>query len=174
LIAPSFPCGLNEYKGESPEWHAEDSEKMTASPIGIDISKNHLDAYRMSDGASRRFANDKAGHKVLIKWLSQTPVERVVFEPTGPYRRAFEQARGERASLLPRATRVRPAVSPKPPESSASTDRLDAALLARMGAVLAIEPRFARAPALAKLRELHSARQALIKTASPLRIAPKL
>ena len=42
------------------------AEKMTASTIGIDISKDHLDAYRMDDGASRRFANAKAGHKALI------------------------------------------------------------------------------------------------------------
>jgi transposase len=57
---------------------------MTASTIGIDISKDHLDAYRREDGASRRFANDKAGHKALIKWLSQRPVERVAFEPIKP------------------------------------------------------------------------------------------
>lgn len=34
---------------------------MTNDP-GVDISKDHLDAHRMRDGASRRFANDHAGH----------------------------------------------------------------------------------------------------------------
>jgi transposase len=45
----------------------------------------------------------------------------------------------------------------------AKTDRLDAALLARMGALLAIEPRPARSKALAELKELHIAREALVK-----------
>jgi len=39
---------------------------MTNDTIGIDISKDHLDAHRMRDGARRRFANDKAGHGALI------------------------------------------------------------------------------------------------------------
>ena len=65
---------------------------MTASPIGIDSSKDHLDAYRIGDGASRRFASAKAGHRA--QWHSQPPIERGVFEPTGPYHRAFEIALG--------------------------------------------------------------------------------
>ncbi|EIM75852.1 transposase IS111A/IS1328/IS1533, partial [Nitratireductor aquibiodomus RA22] len=34
---------------------------MTNDTIGVDISKDHLDAHRMSDGKSQRFDNDKAG-----------------------------------------------------------------------------------------------------------------
>jgi transposase len=66
-------------------------EKMNPSTIGVDISKDTLDAFRLRDGASRRFANDKAGHKALIKWIGKEEV-RVVFEPTGAYHRSFEQA----------------------------------------------------------------------------------
>jgi hypothetical protein len=33
-------------------------------------SKDHLDAHWLADGATRRFANDKRGHKALIKWLA--------------------------------------------------------------------------------------------------------
>ncbi len=58
------------------------------------MSKDHLDAQRLADGASHRFANDKCGRKAFVKWFAQTPVERVVFEPTGPYHRAFERALG--------------------------------------------------------------------------------
>ena len=42
---------------------------MTNDTIGVDISKDHLDAHRMHDGASRRFANDKAGHTAFVNWL---------------------------------------------------------------------------------------------------------
>jgi transposase len=40
---------------------------MKQNTIGVDVSKDHLDAHRLADGASRRFANDKSGHKALIK-----------------------------------------------------------------------------------------------------------
>ena len=45
----------------------------------------------------------------------------------------------------------------------AKTDRLDAAMLARMGALLELEARPARSNALLELKELHSARDALVK-----------
>ena len=67
---------------------------MNNDTIGVDVSKDHLDAHRLADGASRRFANDKCARKAFVKWFAQTPVQRVVFEPTGPYHRAFERALG--------------------------------------------------------------------------------
>jgi hypothetical protein len=67
---------------------------MKSDTIGVDVSKDHLDAHRLADGAARRFANDKGGHKALIKWLAETPANRVVFEPTGPYHRGVERALG--------------------------------------------------------------------------------
>jgi transposase len=70
------------------------AEKMKDDTIGVDVSKDHLDAHRLADGAARRFANTKGGHKALIEWLAQTPLYRVVLEPTGPYHGAFERALG--------------------------------------------------------------------------------
>ena len=65
---------------------------MTERTIGIDISKLHLDAYRMEDQTAKRFENSRRGLQALFKWLGTTPVARIVFEPTGPYHRAFEKA----------------------------------------------------------------------------------
>ena len=65
---------------------------MTEHTLGIDISKSHLDAYRLEDEAPARFENSQRGLKALIKWLGATPVARVVYEPTGPYHRAFDSA----------------------------------------------------------------------------------
>jgi len=135
---------------------------MTLSTIGIDISKETLDVHRMSDGASRRFSNDKAGHKALIVWIGGDR-RAVVFEPTGPYHRAFEHALAKAGLPL---VKVNPRQARRFAEATgklAKTDRLDAALLARMGALLAIEPRPARSKALAELKELHIAREALVK-----------
>ena len=139
------------------------AEKMKNDTIGVDVSKDHLDAYRLADGASRRFVNDTSGRKALLKWLAEKPVERVVFEPTGPYHRAFESALG--AAGVPFA-KVNPRQARRFAEATgklAKTDRLDAAMLARMGALLELEARPARSNALLELKELHIARDALVK-----------
>lgn len=73
---------------------------MTEHAIGVDISKSHLDAFRLEDGAAQRFENAAAGIGALNKWLGKTPVARIVFEPTGPYHKAFEAALGESFPLV--------------------------------------------------------------------------
>ena len=106
------------------------AEKMNTDTIGVDVSKDHLDADGLADGAGRRFANDKCGRKAFVKWFAQTPVQRVVFEPTGPYHRAFERALG--AAGVP-FVKVNPRQARRFAEAIAKlskTDRLDAAMLA--------------------------------------------
>jgi transposase len=135
---------------------------MNPSTIGIDISKDALDVYRMRDGASRRFTNDKAGHKALIAWIGKEKTH-LVFEPTGPYHRQLEQALAKAGLAM---VKVNPRHARRFAEATgqlAKTDRLDAALLARMGAVLDLQPRPAPSQNLAELKELHIARQALVK-----------
>ena len=110
------------------------AEKMQNDTIGVDVSKDHLDAHRLADGASRRFANDKCGRKAFVKGFAQTPVQRVVFEPTGPYHRAFERALG--AAGVP-FVKVNPRQARRFAEAIgalAKTDAVDAGLLARFGA----------------------------------------
>jgi len=41
---------------------------MMDDSIGIDVSKDHLDVHRLSDGAASRFANTAAGFRALAKW----------------------------------------------------------------------------------------------------------
>src|SRR5277367_2578770 len=62
-----------------------------------------------------------------------------------------------------RSIRVRRAVSPRRPASWRRPDRLDAALLARMGALLELQARPARSEVLFELKELYIAREALVK-----------
>lgn len=62
---------------------------MTEHTIGIDISKTHFDAFRLEDEAAKRFGNSPRGIGALIKCLDTAPIARIVFEPTGPYHRAF-------------------------------------------------------------------------------------
>ncbi len=139
------------------------AEKMNNDTIGVDVSKDHLDAHRLADGAARRFANDRGGHKALIKWLAQTPRYRVVFEPTGPYHRAVERALGIAGVPF---VKVNPRQARRFAEATgklAKTDRLDAAILTRMGALLELQARPARSEILFELKELYVAREALVK-----------
>ncbi len=73
---------------------------MTNDSIGVDISKDSLDVHRLSDGATARFSNDPDGFRALAGWLSKTQFTRIVFEPTGPYHRAFEAALAARFPLV--------------------------------------------------------------------------
>ncbi|MBB4197503.1 transposase [Rhodoblastus sphagnicola] len=89
-------------------------------------------------------------------------MQRVVFEPTGPYHRALERALG--AAGVPFA-KVNPRQARRFAEATgklAKTDSLDAAMLARMGALLELETRPARSEILLELKELHLAREALV------------
>jgi len=60
--------------------------------IGIDISKDTLDAHRLATGESQQFANTPAGLRALRRWIAAAPPGLVVYEATGPYHRAFERA----------------------------------------------------------------------------------
>lgn len=142
--------------------------------IGVDISKDHLDVCRWPDGATRRFANDRRGHRALLAWLGEAEVVRVVYEPTGPYHRGVERALA--GAGLPLA-KVNPRQARRFAEATgklAKTDRADAAMLARMGALLEPEPRPVASEVLEKLRELHLARRALVKDRTAARNRQKL
>jgi transposase len=136
---------------------------MNDSTIGVDISKDFLDAHRLTDGASRRFSNDKAGHRIFLRWYAERPTERVVFEPTGPYHRLFERALGLAGVAF---AKVNPRQARRFAEATgklAKTDRLDAAMLARMGAWLQLPTRPPRSEIVLELKDLHLAREALVK-----------
>ena len=51
--------------------------------IGIDISKDTLDAWRLPDNQHIHVTNDKAGHRSLVRWIGRQDVPLVVFEAIG-------------------------------------------------------------------------------------------
>jgi transposase len=138
-------------------------EKMTNSTIGIDVSKDHLDAHRLPDGAAKQFSNDAAGHKTLIRWIKVIPTDRIVFEATGLYSRAMELALT--SAGLP-AIKVNPRQARRFAEAIGTlpkTDAVDAAMLARMGKALELSPRPTQSRNILYLKELLLARRSLIK-----------
>lgn len=138
-------------------------EKMTEITIGVDISKDHLDAHRLPDGAESRFTNDKAGIKALVEWIGPAAPDRIIYEPTGAYHRLFERQLGQAGLVL---VKINPRQARRFAEALgklAKTDRADAAMLARLGMALKPQARPLASEIISQLRSLELAREALIK-----------
>src|ERR1700758_5691127 len=130
--------------------------------IGIDISKETVVAYRLPDNQSIQVANDRAGQKTLVRWIGKQNGSLVVFEATGAYHRCLEAAL---APMVPFA-KVNPRQARRFAEATgrlAKTDRVDAIMLAKMGAVLGLKADQPKSEVLHILRELMTARRALMK-----------
>jgi transposase len=131
--------------------------------IRIDISKDTLDAYWLSQRQPKQFANSTTGLRALIRWIRQAEASLVVFEATGVYHRLLET--GLATHGIPFA-RVNPRQARRFAGGTgqlAKTDRVDAAILARMGSLLELEADQPRSQTQHDLKQLATARQALIK-----------
>ena len=109
-----------------------------AQAVGVNISKDMLDVHLHPAGLARRFVNTPKGRRALIAWLAEVTVTRVAFEPTGADHHDFERHLAEAGLPLckinPRQTgRFAGAIG-----RQAKTDVVDAAMLARLAAM--IEP----------------------------------
>ncbi len=131
--------------------------------IGIDISKETLDVYRLADNQHIQVANDKVGHKTLFRWIGKHDLPLVVFEATGAYHRNLEAALATSDTAF---AKVNPRQARRFAEATgrmAKTDRVDATMLAKMGAVLELKGDKPKSKTLHMLRELITARRALMK-----------
>jgi transposase len=131
--------------------------------IGIDISKDTLDAHLHPAGIARQFRNDRQGQAQLIAWASHHQPTRIIFEATGRYHRALELALGKAG--LP-AVKINPLQVRRFAEATGrrvKTDPIDAATLARFGAILRPEIPPAKDETIDMLAELLTARRGLVK-----------
>ena len=109
---------------------------MTNHTIGVDISKDHLDAFLLPEGTVQRFTNDRAGLRAFCKWLAPLSVERIVYEPTGAYHRAFEDTLAVAGLALAKVNPLQARRFAQACGTRAKTDKVDARMLAAMGAAL--------------------------------------
>jgi transposase len=133
--------------------------------IGIDISKDHLDVHVHPEGGLQQFTNNSAGHARLIAWIAPKQPARIIFEATGTYHRALQQALTK--ADLP-GVKINPWQARRFAEATGrrvKTDPVDAAMLARFGATLQPDIPPARDPTIDNLAELQAARRALTKIA---------
>ena len=134
-----------------------------AQSVGVDISKDTLDVHLHPAGLARRFANTARGCRALIAWLAEVTVMRLAFEPTGAYHRGFERQMAEAGFPL---CKINPRQARRFAEAigrQAKTDAVDAAMLARLAALLEPPIRPVISAGLDEMKELHVARRALVK-----------
>lgn len=133
---------------------------MTQSTVGVDISKDWLDAHRLTDGAARRFANTPSGRRSLLAFAGDAAI---AFEPSGAYHKALEQ---DLAAASAPAIKINPFQVRRFAEAAgtrAKTDPIDARVLARMASALDLEQTPPASENMLVLKELRVARQALVK-----------
>jgi transposase len=103
------------------------------------ISKDTLDVYWLSKCKHKQFSNTKLGLSALIRWIRQTKALLIVFEATGVYHRLLETCLAKHNIPF---VRVNPRQARRFCEGTgqlAKTDRVDAKMLAKMGALLELE-----------------------------------
>ncbi|MBW7056087.1 transposase [Paracoccus bogoriensis] len=130
--------------------------------IGIDISRDTFDIHRLSDRRHERFGSDKAGLAALRRGIGKTPV-RIVHEATGRYHRDLEAVLSAAGHDLVKVNPTRARRFAQAISQGAKTDRVDAAMPARTGAVPELDANPVRSETMHEIRELHIARLALNK-----------
>ena len=131
--------------------------------VGIDISKDWLDAFAAPEGRASRFPNDSAGFRKLIAWIG-SGIDRIAYEPTGAFHRDFEDT-------LLKAGLPLYAINPFQVRSfarsigrRAKTDAVDARMLAIMASAIEdLRPTEARSEGQRDLAELQLIRDALVR-----------
>lgn len=135
---------------------------MSENTIGIDVSKDHLDAHALPAGTALRVPNTARGIAQLLRWIGAEPVARIVYEPTNRYHRALEARLA--AVGLPLAP-VNPLKARRFAQAlglQAKTDKIDARMLAEMGLRLTPGLQVPSPKNLQHLRGLVAARRALV------------
>ena len=131
--------------------------------VGIDISKDWLDAFAAPEGRVSRFPNNSAGFRKLIVWIG-SGIDRIAYEPTGAFHRDFEDT-------LLKAGLPLYAINPFQVRSfarsigrRAKTDAVDARMLAIMASAIEdLRPTEARSEGQRELAELQQIRDALVR-----------
>ena len=121
--------------------------------IGIYISKETLDAFWLSEKAHKKFRNNETGLRALVVWVEKAGTPLVVYEATGVYHRELE-TRLAAASIA--FAQVNPRQARRFAEGVgvlAKTDRVDASILAKMGALLELQPTEPKDEKLHELKE---------------------
>lgn len=131
--------------------------------IGVDVSKDILDAFRTISGEYRQFKNTKVGLKGFIQWVREDGPVSVVFEASGAYHRGLEAMLTSEGLAFSKVNPMQARRFAQAIGQVAKTDKVDAQVLAKMGAVLDLRPSQVQSQSILDLKELMLSRRALVK-----------
>jgi transposase len=136
---------------------------MTRSNLGVDVSKDYLDAHARPANLSRRFANNPSGIVELVAWAKSLAPERIIFESTGAYQKAAVGALLAEGlpAVVVNARQVRDFA--KGTGQLAKTDAIDAGVLAHFGEVVVTTVKPLESKELAEFREICDRRSQLVR-----------
>ena len=135
----------------------------TRIAVGIDVSKRYLDVFHAGTEIHRQFANEPKGIAALIEWLGTMPAfDLNILEASGGYEMACWQALCAASIPTARVNPKRPRDFARAAGILAKTDRLDAKVLARYGAVMQIQPTQPKASDLQEIEDWLIRRKQLI------------
>ena len=108
--------------------------------VGMDVSKEKIDAAIVAASAHRSFSNSEQDQQQMLAWLDEHGVEKAVMEATGGYERPWAkllQGRGIEVQIVdPRRVRYYARAAGQ----QAKNDRLDAEVIALFGEAFADDP----------------------------------
>ena len=136
---------------------------MTRTILGVDVSRDTLDAHVRPAGLCRRFDNTPTGIAELVAWAKSITPERIVFESTGPYQKAAVGALLAEGlpAVVVNARQVRDFA--RGMGQLAKTDAVDAALIAHFGELVPTTVRPLEAQNLREFRDLYDRRGQLVR-----------
>jgi len=137
-------------------------EARSAQPVyvGVDVCKAHLDVHLHPLDASLRLANDRDGIRRLKRQLARHQVALVVMEATGKYHRLAHRSLHQSGLAVAVVNPLRARLFAEAAGLLAKTDRVDAKMLALLGAALAPQAKPPAPEALEAVQELVRARDA--------------
>jgi transposase len=128
--------------------------------VGIDVCKERLDIHLHPLGHSLSLTNDRDGLRRLKRLLAKHAVARVMLEATAKYHRLAHRSLAQAGWPVAVVNPLRARLFAEVLGSRAKTDRVDAKMLAILGAALAPEATPPAPEALEALQELVHARAA--------------
>jgi len=136
--------------------------------VGIDVARDQLVGHVRPLTQSFVFANDPAGHRLLIKMLKGLRPHRIVLEPTGGYERLLLKALRDAAlpAFLVNPHKLR--AFAQSTRGLAKTDPLDAAALAHYAEIWQPPAPILRTPLAERLAEHLSWRTLLVERRAAL------
>jgi transposase len=129
--------------------------------IGIDISKDHLDVFSIARDKAWRIANQRDAIRMLLRELPREGL--IVFEATSVYDKTLRHILARRRRTFARVNPRRAREFARAAGLLAKTDRLDARMLARLGAALEPAPSQEPGPDRQRLAELLQRRNQLVE-----------